>query len=255
MKKIKPFVLLMILTTSSFAAEYQASLDYSERINLSLPVSGVIKEMNATVGQVVSFGDVLLSLDQTPFLATIAHAKSRIHYQQAVLTQSLRDLKNKQELYDRTVLSTVNLENAELEEKRNRALLIDAEAQLKMADYQSSYSKLSAPFDALIVSIQVNKGQSINNTIQSKTLLTLVKINSYRASAFITPDKAIALKIGEPVKIKYQNRNYQGHISDIVFESGNTNNNKTPAHYRVGVTFKTKKPLATGHQATLIFNE
>ena len=159
----------------AYSVEFDAIIDLSPRMEFSLPVSGVINKVNVTTGQRVHKGDEMLSLDPVPFIAAKARAQSGIEVQKASLVESQRDLKNQRELYDRTVLATVELENAELRVKRDQALLENAKAQLAEADYAVAYSKLNAPFDALIVAVEVNEGQSISSALQSKTLITLVK--------------------------------------------------------------------------------
>ena len=128
-------VILSMLCTSIYAADYEATIELSASIELSLPVSGVIKTLDVVVGQYVKHGEKMLTLDQIPFQAAKTHAESRVAVQQSLLVESSRDFRNRQELYDRTVLSTVRLENAELKVKRDKAFLKSAEAQLAVANY------------------------------------------------------------------------------------------------------------------------
>ncbi len=122
--KFNNYLLIITLFFSCnhvFAAEYDALIDLPRGIELSLPVSGVIKTLNVVAGQRVEQGEVMLLLDQTPFNAAKAFAESRVTVQQTILKESLRDFKNQQELYDRTVLASVELEDAELRVKRDKA--------------------------------------------------------------------------------------------------------------------------------------
>ena len=147
------------------------------------------------------------------------HAESRVAVQQTLLVESLRDFSNRQELFDRTVLSTVQLENSELKVKRDKAFLKSAEAQLAVANYDLSYSRLSAPFDALVLFVSVNQGQSINNAIESKTLITLVRRGRYLARFMVSAEAYNGLQIGRSVTVKTQGNIYQGSISSIAFEN------------------------------------
>jgi len=211
-------VTLSILCTFTYAADFDATIELSDPIELSLPVSGVIKTLDVVAGQYVKQGEKMMTLDQIPFQAAKAHAESRVAVQQTLLVESTRDFSNRQELYDRTVLSTVRLENAELKVKRDEAFLKSAEAQLAVANYDLSYSRLSAPFDALVLSVFVNQGQSINNAIESKTLIVLVKRGIYLARFTISAEAYNGLQIGRSVTVNTQGNSYQGSISSIVSE-------------------------------------
>jgi RND family efflux transporter MFP subunit len=211
------FVLCACLSNTLQAADFEATVELSPRLELSLPVSGMVKSVSITAGQRVSKGDELLALDPAPFNAAKAHAQSRIAVQQTILKESLRDLKQQQELYERTVLATVELENAELRVKRDRAGLADAQAQLDEADYALAYSGLVAPFDALILSVDTNPGQSINNALNSRTLITLVRQGQFEAVFYVAVDELEKLTTGQKVTVALQAKAYPGSITGISY--------------------------------------
>lgn len=217
MKNIYCMTLLALMLASSvtFAADYAANVSLSSKVELSLPVSGVVKTLKVRAGQQVSKGDELLSLDPVPFTAAKAHAQSRLTVQKTLLTASQRDLEQQRELYDRTVLASVELENAELREQRDRANLEAAKAQLAVADYRLSYSKLYAPYDAIILSVDVNQGQSINNTLHSQSLISLARRGHYLASFTVPMSELDKLRVDQPVTIKVAGKTYQGKVSSI----------------------------------------
>lgn len=215
---------LFILICGACGVTYAADLDFdatirlSPRFELSLPVSGVVKTVKVTAGQRVSKGDELLALDPVPFDAARTYAQSRVTVQQTLLVESLRDLKQQQELFDRTVLASVELENAQLRVKRDQALLANAQAQLAEADYALSYSRLTAPFDAMILSVQANPGMSINNALQSRTLVTLARQGQYQASFSVPADMLANISSGQLVRVKAGEELHQGIISSISYE-------------------------------------
>lgn len=220
MKTIGSLLLtLSLLGNVAYATDYEAIIDFADRRELSLPVSGVIKTLNIVAGQKVKKGDELLSLDQSPFKATRVHAQSRVAVQKTLLSESQRDFNNRQELFDRTVLATVQLENAELKVKRDQAFLKSAESQLAIAEYELSYSRLLAPFGALILSVHVNPGQSINNAIASKTLISLARQGSYLARFSVPAGALNKLEIGQSISVDAQGKSYQAVISSIAFGS------------------------------------
>jgi multidrug efflux system membrane fusion protein len=221
MKIICPLLLLVTGGVSNIAnaADFDATIEFPPRQELSLPVSGVIKTLNVTGGQQVSAGDVLLVLDPVPFNAARSYAQSLVTVRQTLLTESQRDLQQQQELYDRTVLARVDLENAELRVKRDTAILQHAQAQLAEADYALKYSRLIAPFDALVLAVQVNQGQSINNALQSKTLISLVRQDHYQATFYVSAEVLEKLQIGQAVTVSSAGKQYPGKISTITYQS------------------------------------
>lgn len=221
MKIIDRPAYLLFATLTAFAAhaaDFDATVDFSSRFELSLPVSGQVQTVKVTAGQAVAQGDEMLVLDPAPFKAARAHAQSRVNLRQTILSESQRDLKQQQELYDRTVLATVELENAQLREKRDRAALEEAQAELADAEYELAYSRLIAPFSALVLSVETNPGQSISNALQSRTLLTLVRQGLYQAVFYVPAAALENLTIGQKATVNLQARAYPGTISGISYE-------------------------------------
>ena len=238
------------LVDVTYAAEFDATIELSPQYALSLPVSGVVKSLKVVTGQRVEKGDELLALDATPFMAAKDNALARVSVQKTRLKESQRDLQQQQELYDRTVLAYVDLENAQLREQRDKANLAYAQAELTDANYELSYSKLTAPFDALILSVNVNQGQSINNTLQSKTLVSLVRRHYYEAVFYVTPDVLDKLAIDQPVKIKGVVEQYDGKISSIDYQTITTDKDRTK-RFKIAARFVSKGNVLIGQQASV----
>jgi len=203
---------------NAYALTLDAIIDFSPRIDLSLPVSGIVDKVKVSAGQHVKQGETMISLDEIPFIADRALMQSHVAFQQARLDEASRDFKHQQELYDRTVLSTVELENAELRVKRSEALLASAKARLARANYDYSVSQLKAPFDALIIAVNVNAGQAINNAMQSQILVSLVRHGYFTARFNVTAGQLENLKPGKPVKVVINDNRYAANITAISYE-------------------------------------
>lgn len=234
--------------TNAYAAEYPATIDLAPQHELSLPVSGVIKTLTVVPGQRVNKGELMLALDPAPFTAAKAYAQSLITVQQTLSKESQRDLQQQQELYDRTVLAAVELENAELRAKRDKAILENAQAQLADAEYALAYSKLTAPFDALVLSVPVNIGQSINSALHSKTLITLVQQDHYQAQFYVNTDELEKISIGQSVSVAVGDKQFAGKISRIVYPLAESSNDDS--RYTVAASFTAmEKALPVGGKA------
>ena len=221
MKNIYSMTLMALMLSSSigYAADYEADVSLPPAVNLGLPASGLVKTIKVRAGQQVSKGDELLSLDQALLKAAKQRAQSNLTVQKTLLTQSQRDLEQRKELFDRTVLATVELEDAELREKRDRAYLADAEGELSTANYMLKHSKLEAPFDAIIMSVNVNQGQYVNNELQGVTLISVARLGQYQARFNVPLAELANIKLDQPVTVKLAGKAYPGKISSIDYRS------------------------------------
>ena len=58
------------------AAGFDGKVEWAQRIALSVPVSGVVETVAVDTGQPIKKGQVLVQLEQTPFVAELASAKA-----------------------------------------------------------------------------------------------------------------------------------------------------------------------------------
>lgn len=218
MKTISTYLAITLLSCLCFnanAINFDAVIDLPPRIELSMPVSGIVNKVAVSAGRHVRKDELLVALVEAPFRAEVDLMQSRVDLQQAKLDEAVRDLRHQQEMYDRTVLSTVDLENAQLRVKREKATLAGARAELALANISYRNSRLTAPFDALVLSVDVNEGQALNNTMQSKSLVSLVMLHRFDARFNVTAEQLDGLEVGKPAKVIIGKKQHPAEITAI----------------------------------------
>jgi len=95
----------------------------ADKVELTTRVSGVVESVLVKPGQRVKKGAVLLRLDKTILQARLEEAVAEHARAQADEADAKREQGRAQELYDRTVSSTSELEAAELRYTRAQAAL------------------------------------------------------------------------------------------------------------------------------------
>lgn len=177
------------------AAEFPAMLDWSGRVDLTLPVSGVLNTVVAQAGQVVKKGELLASLEPTLFKASVVEVRADIDRLNEDQLDARRDLDRVQELYDRTVASTTELDAAKLRHARANAALAASQARLERARQQLADSELRAPYDALILQRQGEPGLVISSQCQPATVFTVARADELIARVMLTIEQAAAVRL------------------------------------------------------------
>lgn len=245
------FVFSLLLSSNLKADEFESIIEFSPAVELSLPVSGLVHNIYIRSGEKIKQGDKLLDLDPLPFTLAKTRALSKLTVQQTLYRQAQRELQQQKELYDRTVLASVELEDAELKEKRQRAYLDDAQASLAEVDYALTHSRLNAPFDAIVISIFVNQGQSINNALQTQSLISLVRQGDYQLPFRVTADQLKRIEIGQAVTIEAAGKEYPGKVASVDYYS-QVKVIENKKHYSVTAQFTSHdKSLFIGQKATV----
>lgn len=145
----------------------------ADKLELTTRVSGVVAEVLVKTGQRVKKGAVLLRLDRTVLQARLDEAMAEHAQAQADEADARRELGRAQELFNRTVSSTSELDAATLRHARAQAALAAAGARRAIAQKDLKDAELRAPIDGVVSALPGLPGTVVTAQCQPKTLVIL----------------------------------------------------------------------------------
>lgn len=145
----------------------------ADTVELTTRVSGVVETVLVRPGQRVQKGAPLLRLDRTVLQARLAEAAAELARAEADEADAKREAGRAQELFDRTVSSTTELEAATLRHTRARAALAAAEARRTIAQKDLSDTELRAPFAGVVKAVPGGPGTVVSADCQPRPLMIL----------------------------------------------------------------------------------
>lgn len=211
------FVFAALLLIPVARAE-DGTVAWAQRVELGVPVSGVVDTVSVHAGDRVNKDQLLLQLEQTPFATELERARAKRTEAGTEQRLASRDLKQAKELYDRGLNSSDELEDAQLHKKRADAAVLAARARVQRAEYDLRHSALRAPFDGWVLRRQVEPGQSIISTQQSQILLVLAAASRYIAEVKVAGKTVADLQVGGNARVKVAGHTYEGKIRSVGLE-------------------------------------
>ncbi len=211
-------VLCTLLPIVTWAAEYPATLTWSQRAEVSLPVSGVVKTIEVKPGDRVSTGQRLLALDERHFKNAVYRASSQIKKLTLTRDEAQREFERNQELYERTVTSQHDLEVAEIAYNVALADYANARSELTRAKLDLEYSIAHAPFDAVVLAVNVAVGESVINEQQAMPLVVIGSDRPMLARAVLNAEQLTKLAPGAAAEVQVNGRRYEGKITSLGLE-------------------------------------
>ncbi len=200
------------------AADVPAVLQWSQRVELSTPVSGVVQMVNVAVGERARKGQVLLQLDDRVYAGRTEEAAAVVTRRQEEAAEATRDLQRVQELYDRSVISESELDQAKLRQARTAAQRKEARARSAQEARSRADTVLRAPFDALVVARMAEPGQAVAAGLQPQPLLAVAKAGEMLARALVGEVQISRLKVGQEVSVSVARQNFSGKIKTLALE-------------------------------------
>lgn len=244
--------LLMVMSlgafSASWAADTTATLQWSQRVELSMPVSGVVQTVHANAGERVKKGQALLTLDATSYQAGVAESQAVLARHKEEEQDAKRNMDRVQELYNRTVISTSELEQAQTRLTRAKAGVSESQAHLASRQKGLGDATLRAPFDALVIARSVEPGQTVASQFQPQTLFVLARANEMIARAKVSLVQVEKMKMGDAVTVQVNQQSYSGKIKTLGLEPVGEKND---AGYVLDVLFAVKETLRAGTPAVV----
>ena len=237
------FAIAVFSPQTLWAGDMPAVLQWAQRVELSVPVSGVVQSVNVEVGDQVKKGQVLLSLDGTIYQARVAESHAVITRLVAEAAEARRDFERVQELHARTVVATAELDQSRLRLTRAEAMLAEARASLRQQQKMLEETAVKAPFDAVVVLRQAEPGMSVAAGLQPQILLVLAKSGEMLARLHLSAAQIEKLKVGQVLTVVAGGQSYAGKIKALGMEPVSL---KAEAGYQLDISFPSKEQLRAG---------
>lgn len=247
MKKWAWSGLLWAVAAAVGAADFPATLQWSQRVELSPRVSGVVRDISVNVGDHVKKGQPLLVLEAAPYQARVAESRANVVRFADEAAEAKRDLARTQELYDRTVISTTELDQAKLRLSRVKAQMDAAQAHLAQSRLDLADSVLRAPFDGVVVSRMAEPGQYAAVGLQAQPLLALAKAGEMIARFKVATDRIGSIKSGQSVSVLVGQQEYSATLRPVMEPM----TGKDGPAYEVNAMFALKELLRAGMTVTV----
>lgn len=158
-------------------AEFSGRLEAIERVEIRSRVSGVVEAVHFSQGALVKQGDLLVSIDQAPYLAEFERAQAQLLAAEARVALAAGEHERGQRL-----MSSQNVSQRDLDARLNglreaQANERAARAALQSARLNLDYTQIRAPIGGRIGRLEVTVGNLVAAGANAPLLTTLVSVD------------------------------------------------------------------------------
>ena len=159
------------------------------QVDVGAEISGLIEAVNVDFNDRVSLGQSLATMDKDQLSARVRQseaqlisAKAKVEEAKASELEARNNLKRAESLHEQGNVSEQSLDNAKAASARSRAVLASVNAQVTVAEAnlaadQTNLAKtdITAPIDGIVLTRQVEPGQTVAASLQTPVLFTLAE--------------------------------------------------------------------------------
>ncbi|EII5415969.1 multidrug efflux RND transporter periplasmic adaptor subunit VmeY [Vibrio alginolyticus] len=223
----------LVVTQDVTVIDYQPSKSYIGRIeavedtNITAQISGYLKARHFEEGQMVEKGQLLYSIEPSSFEAQVASAKAALAQAKAALKKAELDHTRGKNLLPRGSISQSEFDALTAALLGARAELEAANAQLKLAEVNLSYTQIRAPFSGRISDTKVSTGDLVSPS--SGVLTTLVSLDPVHTSFSVSERERLAMGMDQvkgdgsaesnrvEVQLELENGQFFEHLGKLDF--------------------------------------
>ena len=188
-------------------------------VSVGSQVSGIVKKIYADFNDHVKAGQILLELDPALIQAQLQQSMANVANAHATLELTLANEARTRELFAQEYVTRLELDQAVQALKSARAQLAVYEAQATRDRTNLSYTVIRSPVSGVVVSREVNTGQTVAASFQTPTLfkiaenLSKMQIDTNYAEADVG-----SIKVGQKANFRvdaFPNRSFHGVVHQV----------------------------------------
>jgi len=196
-------------------------------------VSGTMKNIYADFNSPVKKGQAIALIDPATFEAQVAQAranllsaKATLEKSEAALADAKRTMDRNRELLSKNLIARSDLDTAETNYETakaqvgvSKAQVAQTEAALKIAETNLGYTKILSPVDGVVISRNVDIGQTVAASFQTPTLFTIAQdLTKMQIDTNIDEADIGNMKVGQDVEFTvdaYPDITFKGMVSQV----------------------------------------
>ncbi len=199
-----------------------------EQIDVGTQVSGVVKKIYVDYNSVVTEGQLIAELDKTILKSTVSN-------KQALYSSAVNDRDYLKTIFDRQktlfvnkVISESDYQEAFYDYEVAKNSVAETYADLQSAKTNLGYANIYSPINGVILSKDVDEGQTVAASYSTPTLFTIAKdLKEMQVEADVDEADIGQVKEGQRVSFTvdaYQNEEFAGVVTQIRLDPTTTSN-------------------------------
>jgi HlyD family secretion protein len=188
-------------------------------VNVGTQVSGTVKKLYADFNSKVSAGQVLLELDPTTYRAAVQQTSGNVASAEAALKLARANEQRTRELFALEYVSKQDLDQAIQAREAALAQLQTARGQLAKDRANLGYSIIRSPVSGVVVSRQVDLGQTVAASFQTPTLFQIAQdLSQMQIDSNVAEADIGKIRIAQPVRFTvdaFTGRRFEGKVKQI----------------------------------------
>ncbi len=203
---------------SSVLATGVVRLRVGAEVRVGSQVSGIVQELNVTVGSHIARGAVIARIDSRSLEARLAQARAQIAVIEQDVARARVDLARVQQLEAQKLVARSDVEDRTLALAEARARLEKARRDAAVVETDLGYTVIRAPISGTVASVTTQKGETVAASFTTPTFVTIIGDDALQLVAMVDETDIGGVASGNPVGFTveaFPADEFRGHVERI----------------------------------------
>jgi HlyD family secretion protein len=198
------------------------------KVTVGTQVSGIVKHLYADYNDKVRRGDLLAELDKSLLQEELNVSRAQLSVATSQKNLAQKNFDRVKQLFEQQAATQQEYDQAEAELDQSSNQLVTAKANYGNAVTNLTYAEIYSPIDGIIISRQVEEGQTVQGAYSVPDLFTIAKnMTEIQVEAKVDEADIGKVQVGQSVTFKvdaFPNDPFQGMVKQIRMEPQINNN-------------------------------
>ena len=213
-------------------------------VEVGTQVSGIIDRLYADYNSVVTKGQLIAEMDKVTLQSELASQKATYDGAKAEYEYQQKNYERNKGLHEKQLISDTDYEQSLYNYQKAKSAFDSSKASLAKAERNLSYATITSPIDGVVISRDVEEGQTVASGFETPTLFTIAA-DLTQMQVVADVDEADIGDVGEGQRVSftvdaYPNDVFEGKVTQIrlgaTSSSSSTTTTTTVVTYEVVIS-------------------
>ena len=144
-------------------------------VQVGTQVSGIVSKLYVDYNSVVKAGQVIAELDRTNLISELESATAQLRSAESDYEYQKTNHERYKNLYNKGLVSANDYEKARLSYSQSEQTVTQRRENVKKARTNLSYATITSPIDGVVLSKEVEEGQTVASSFNTPTLFNIAQ--------------------------------------------------------------------------------
>ncbi|MDE6512195.1 MAG: efflux RND transporter periplasmic adaptor subunit [Muribaculaceae bacterium] len=194
------------------------TIESATQVDVGTQVTGIIDKLYADYNSVVKKGELIAEIEKTLLQSDLASAEANVESARLTYEYNLTNYNRDKALHDKKLISDYEFQTTKKDLEVSKTAYDKAKADKVRAAKNLNYAEIYSPIDGIVISREVEVGQTVVSNMSVANLYTIADLDSMQVIGDVDEADIGRVKVGQKVTFSvdaYSDELFEGKVTQV----------------------------------------